>query len=265
MRVTETVAFAVADDGELTMRDRWSKPNELSSNVQNALRAVIGRETVRGGRLLAPLAVRYVVLPKIDGGESTVERPLPLPEGLLESLSTQLDFRRVYLASDLVIYENMAWLPSLSVLDENSATLSKQAGDEVLLSSELQSTMPIARVDDIASVATEVGPATVHLAVPFSERLRLEVAGTEVQPRIAFGGTTAFDVSGAGSAKLHYRASISQYAFMFVQMLLWLFVMLAVFDIGRIKRRFLQARSREVIVVDDQGLPAMSFTAGGNQ
>jgi hypothetical protein len=171
----------------------------------------------------------------------------------------------VYLASDLVIYENMAWLPSLSVLDENSATLSKQAGDEVLLSSELQSTMPIARVDDIASVATEVGPATVHLAVPFSERLRLEVAGTEVQPRIAFGGTTAFDVSGAGSAKLHYRASISQYAFMFVQMLLWLFVMLAVFDIGRIKRRFLQARSREVIVVDDQGLPAMSFTAGGNQ
>ena len=165
MRVTDTVAFAVADDGELTMRDRWSKPNALNSNV--------GRESVRGGRLLAPLAVRYVVLPKIDGGESTVDRPLPLPEGLLAALSTQLDFRRVYLASDLVIYENMAWLPSLSVLDENSSALSKQAGDEVLLSSELQSTMPIARVDDIENVATEVGAATLHLAVPFSERLRL--------------------------------------------------------------------------------------------
>jgi hypothetical protein len=265
MRVTDTVAFAVADDGELTMRDRWSKPNELNSNVENALRAVIGRETVRGGRLLAPLAVRYVVLPKIDGGESTVDRPLPLPEGLLAALSTQLDFRRVYLASDLVIYENMAWLPSLSVLDENSSTLSKQAGDEVLLSSELQSTMPIARVDDVASVATEVGTATVHLAVPFSERLRLEVAGTQVQPRIAFGGTTAFDVSGGGLVKLQYSPPISQYAFMFVQTLLWLLVMLAVFDIGRIKRRFLQARSREVTVVGDQGLPALSFTAGGEQ
>jgi hypothetical protein len=265
MRVTDTVAFAVADDGELTMRDRWSKPNELNRNVENALRAVIGRETVRGGRLLAPLAVRYVVLPKIDGGESTVERPLPLPEGLLAALSTQLDFRRVYLASDLVIYENMAWLPSLSVLDENSSTLSKQAGDEVLLSSELQSTMPIARVDDIASVATEVGPATVHLAVPFSERLRLKVAGAEVQPRVAFGGTTAFDVSGGGSARLEYSTPFSQYAFLFVQTLLWLLVMLAVFDIGRVKRRFLQARNREVTVVDDQGLPALSFTPGGNQ
>ena len=265
MRVTDTVAFAVADDGELTMRDRWSKPDELNSNVENALRAVIGRETVRGGRLLAPLAVRYVVVPKIDGGESTVDRPLPLPEGLLASLSTQLDFRRVYLASDLVIYENMAWLPSLSVLDENSSTLSKQAGDEVLLSSELQSAMPIARVDDIASVATEVGNTTVHLAVPFSERLRLEGAGTEVEPRIAFGGTTAFDVSDGGIVKLHYRTPISQYAYMVIQTLLWLLVMIAAFDVGRIKRRFLQAGNREVTVVGDQGLPALSFTAGADQ
>jgi hypothetical protein len=264
LSVTDTVAFAVADDGELTMRDRWSKPNELSSNVENALRAVIGRETVRGGRLLAPLAVRYVVLPKIDGGESTIERPLPLPEGLLAALSTQLDFRRVYLASDLVIYENMAWIPSLSVLDESSSALSKQAGDEVLLSSELQSTMPVARIDDIASVATEVGASTVHLAVPFSERLRLDVAGMEVKPRVAFGGTTAFDVSG-GSATLQYRTPISQYLFMFIQTLLWILVILAVFDIGRIKRRFLQTRSHEVTVIGDQGSPALSFTAGGDQ
>jgi hypothetical protein len=263
LSVTDTVAFAVADDGELTMRDRWSKPNELSGNVENALRAVIGRETVRGGRLLAPLAVRYVVLPKIDGGESTIDRPLPLPEGLLAALSTQLDFRRVYLASDLVIYENMAWIPSLSVLDESSSALSKQAGDEVLLSSELQSTMPVARTDDIASVATEVGASTVHLAVPFSERLRLDVAGTEVKPRVAFGGTTAFDVSG-GSATLQYRTPISQYLFMFIQTLLWILVMIAVFDIGRIKRRFLQTRSREVTVIGDQGSPALSFTAGGD-
>jgi hypothetical protein len=105
----------------------------------------------------------------------------------------------------------------------------------------------------------------VHLAVPFSERLRLKVAGAEVQPRVAFGGTTAFDVSGGGSARLEYSTPLSQYAFMFVQTLLWLLVMLAVFDVGRVKRRFLQARNREVTVVDDQGLPALSFTPGGNQ
>jgi GT2 family glycosyltransferase len=265
LRVSDEVAFAVADDGELTMRDRWAKPNDLSSNVESALHAIIRRETVRGGRLLAPLAVRYVVVPQIDGGESTIEKPLPLPEGLLAALSTQLDFRRVYLASDLVIYENMAWVPSLSILDDNSSALSKQAGDEVLLSSELKSTMPIARVGDVASVATEVGASTVHLAVPFSNQLRLDVAGADVQPRVAFGGTTAFDVSDGGPATLKYNTPISQYLFIVVQSLLWLLVMVAVFDIGRIQRRISQARNREVIVVGDQVSPALSFATGGDQ
>ena len=265
LRVSDEVAFAVADDGELTMRDRWAKPNDLSSNVESALHAIIWRETVRGGRLLAPLAVRYVVVPQIDGGESTIEKPLPLPEGLLAALSTQLDFRRVYLASDLVIYENMAWVPSLSIFDDNSSALSKQAGDEVLLSSELKSTMPIARVGDVASVATEVGASTVHLAVPFSNQLRLDVAGADVQPRVAFGGTTAFDVSDGGPATLKYKTPISQYLFIVVQSLLWLLVMVAVFDIGRIQRRISQARNREVIVVGDQVSPALSFATGGDQ
>lgn len=265
LRVSDEVAFAVADDGELTMRDRWAKPNDLSSNVESALHAIIWRETVRGGRLLAPLAVRYVVVPQIDGGESTIEKPLQLPEGLLAALSTQLDFRRVYLASDLVIYENMAWVPSLSILDDNSSALSKQAGDEVLLSSELKSTMPIARVGDVASVATEVGASTVHLAVPFSNQLRLDVAGADVQPRVAFGGTTAFDVSDGGPATLKYNTPISQYLFIVVQSLLWLLVMVAVFDIGRIQRRISQARNREVIVVGDQVSPALSFATGGDQ
>ena len=265
LRVSDEVAFAVADDGELTMRDRWAKPNDLSSNVESALHAIIWRETVRGGRLLAPLAVRYVVVPQIDGGESTIEKPLPLPEDLLAALSTQLDFRRVYLASDLVIYENMAWVPSLSIFDDNSSALSKQAGDEVLLSSELKSTMPIARVGDVASVATEVGASTVHLAVPFSNQLRLDVAGADVQPRVAFGGTTAFDVSDGGPATLKYKTPISQYLFIVVQSLLWLLVMVAVFDIGRIQRRISQARNREVIVVGDQVSPALSFATGGDQ
>jgi hypothetical protein len=265
MRVTDTVAFAVADDGELTMRDRWVKPSKLSSNVESALHAIIWRETVRGGRLLAPLAVRYVVVPQIDGGESTISKPLPLPEGLLAALSTQLDFRRVYIASDLVIYENMAWVPSLSVLDENSSALSKQAGDEVLLSSELRSTMPIARFDDAASVETEVGASTVYLAVPFSDRLRLEVSGADVRPRVAFGGTTAFDVVDGGLATLRYSKPISQYFFVLVQSLLWLLVIIAVFDIGRIKRRLIQARKREVIVVGSHDSPALSFAVDGDQ
>ena len=191
--------------------------------------------------------------------------PLPLPAGLLAALSTQLDFRRVYQASDLVIYENMAWVPSLSVLDENTSALSKQAGDEVLLSSVLQATMPIARTGDIASIETEVGASTVYAALPYSEGLRLEIGGVDVRPRVAFGGTTAFDVVEGGSATLKFRTPVSQYFFVTFQTLLWLLVILAVFDIGRLKRRLLSIRKREVVVIDDQDSPVLSFNAGSNQ
>ena len=205
------------------------------------------------------------MVPIIDGAESTIKKPLSLPDGLLAALSTQLDFRRVYQASDLVIYENMAWVPALSLLDESSSALSKQAGEEVLLSSSLNSTTPIARSGDISSVATEINPSTVYLAVPFSERLRLDVSGVQVHPRVAFGGTTAFDVGTGGVATLRYSTPISQYLYVLIQFVLWLLVMLAVFDIGRIRRRLQHVRKTEVVVVGDMGVPALSFSEGGNQ
>jgi hypothetical protein len=71
-------------------------------------------------------------------------------------------------------------------------------------------------------------------------------------------------VSG-GSVLLKFRTPISQYLFLFVQTMLWLLVMLAVFDVGRIKRRFLKTQSREVKVIGDQNSPVLSFAPGGDQ
>jgi hypothetical protein len=236
-RLTNDVFFVVADDGELTFSDRWINASPLHDSVRDAMLAVVNRETVRSGRLLAPLAVRYIVVPIVDGAESTVSRPLPAPSELQRALATQLDFRRVYQASDLVIYENMAWLPSLAVVDAQTAELSKQAGDDVLLSSPLGAASPIARSQGIGSDVFQVEPSTVHFAVPFSERLKLEVNGEEVGSRVAFGGTTAFDVESAGSARVVFDTPLTRYIFVLIQLALWLVVITAMFDLGRFKRR----------------------------
>ena len=160
----------------------------------------------------------------------------------MAALSTQLDFRRVYQASDLVIYENTAWIPSLAVLDETTAELSNQAGDEVLLSSRLNSVVPILRDGEIGSQKTEIKSSTVHAAIPFSSNLELVVDGENVSPRIAFGGTTAFDVTNDGVAELRYRVPIVQRLFAFFQIALWLLVIMAVFDLGRLMRRIQHSR-----------------------
>jgi hypothetical protein len=107
----------------------------------------------------------------------------------------------------------------------------------VLLSSPLGAASPIARSQGIGSDVFQVEPSTVHFAVPFSERLKLEVNGEEVGSRVAFGGTTAFDVDSAGSARVVFDTPLTRYVFVLIQLVLWLVVITAMFDLGRFKRR----------------------------
>ncbi len=260
MRLNDQTAFAIADDGELTMRDHWLAPtNALTDSVAQALDAAITQQTVRAGRLLSSLAVRYLVVPIIDGAVSTNEQPLDVPPGLLEGLSLQLDFRRVYTANDLVIFENMAYTPSLTKLDEASAVLSQQAGTDALLSSQLHVTQVVPRVRDIDSTPTPIEVGTIHLAVPFSERLVLHVDGSDVIPRVAFGGTTAFDSPAAGTATLDFRTPWTHILLLLAQLVLWVAVISTTFDLRRVKSRF-GVRRNQPVVLNGQEDALLSFT-----
>ena len=246
--INDTVAFAVSDDGELTLRDHWMPiSSSLDESVSSAFNAVISDQTVRAGRLLAPLAIRYIIVPIVDGGASTVERPLPAPDGLLASLSAQLDFRRVYTANDLVIFENVAYIPSLAMVDGNTSLVSEQAGSEVLLSSQLVSVSPLARSGDIESVPSLIGIGTVHAAVPFDDGLALDVQGVKVKARVAFGGTSAFDLPIEGVARLTFNTPFLHFALVALQALLWVAVVIALFDLGRFKRRIASTRLGEIV------------------
>ena len=249
MRLNDQTAFAVADDGELTLRDHWLAPtNALTDSVAQALDAAISEQTVRCGRLLASLGIRYLVVPIIDGAASTVDQPLDAPIGLLEGLSLQLDFRRVYTANDLVIFENMAYAPSLTKLDEASAVLSQQAGTDALLSSQLQVAQVLPRIGDIASRPTPVEVGTVHLAVPFNDQLVLHVDNSDVIPRVAFGGTTAFDSPVAGTATLDFRTPWNHVVLLMVQLMMWVLVISATFNLKRIKSRIGVRREKPIVL-----------------
>jgi hypothetical protein len=242
IRLNEQTAFAIADDGELTMRDHWLAPkNALTDSVAQALDAAISQQTVRSGRLLSNLAVRYLVVPIIDGAVSTTDQPLSAPPGLLEGLSLQLDFRRVYTANDLVIFENMA-------------------GTDALLSSQLAVTQVLPRMRDIDSSPTSIDVGSVHLAVPFSDRLVLRVDGSDVIPRVAFGGTTAFDSPVAGSATLDFRTPWTHVVLLLVQLMLWVTVISATFDLRRLKSR-IGVRRVDPVVLGGSDDASLTFAA----
>ena len=252
-RLSSDIAFGVARDGELTLRDQFvSSQSSLDDAVGRIVTLITNNGTIRGGRLLAPLSVRYVVVPIVDGGMSTSDEPLAPPVGLLDGLAQQLDLRRTYTASDLVIFENTAWIPTLSVLDEATALASQQAGDSALVSARLRALAPLPLTGDIASERRAIDPSTVHLAVPYDDGLTLRVGATDVKARVAFGGTTAFDSPTAGIAEINYDTSFGYQVQVVVQIMLWLALVIATFDIGRVRRRMLATRARAIVFRDEE-------------
>ncbi len=218
------IAYAITDDGELDVREHWAGlPTEAEQRVADAIGTMTRETTLRLGRLLAPYAIRYIIIPVADGAASTVKRPLPLPGGLTDALDDQLDLRRP-LTSPLnyIVYENTAWIPTRSLLTGDAAEATTLAGDEALVEDDLEGAVPVGvGALDRGPAGFDVAAGTVHVAVPDDSHWKLSVDGRTVPSHTAFGSTMAFDVP-AGRATLTYDTSASRTLGIVVQLLLWL-------------------------------------------
>ncbi|HEU4841842.1 MAG TPA: glycosyltransferase family 2 protein, partial [Ilumatobacteraceae bacterium] len=89
------VAIALVDDGPVDLRDRWAVPDQAAdATLRTTLEQIASGGTRRAGRLLAPFGIRAIVVPVVDGADSTAGAPLPVPGGLIDALGAQLDLAR---------------------------------------------------------------------------------------------------------------------------------------------------------------------------
>ena len=77
-----------------------------------------------------------------------------LPTGLLDALRVQLDLRRQYESTDLMIYENVAWVPTVAQLSKSGADASTSAGMDALVLTDLRGATP-AKSGFVAGRATQ--------------------------------------------------------------------------------------------------------------
>lgn len=227
---SDGISVAITDDGAPTVRDRWvGAPSEVEAEVIAALGQMARGETVRGGRLLAPFAIRYVVVPVADGVRGTIDTPLDPPAGLTDVLDDQLDLSSpLTRPPHFLVYENVAAVPTRSMLSEAGAAASLEAGGDSLIRADLKGALPF------GTGASERGPATgpvatstLHVAVPFDERWTLTVGALELAPRRAFGSTLAFDVPSAGAARLAHDAPFSRFLWLLAQAVAWMALVVA--------------------------------------
>jgi hypothetical protein len=201
------VGYATSFDGEPDETDQWAPPrSEGSALLATQIRRSSMGLTTQLGHLLAPFAVRYIVVadreaPAGSGGDST-----PIPPAILDGLATQTDLQAVDVGTGETVYVNSAWAPARAVV--GSAVIPVVDAPEAR-QSELLGLAPIAANARPVLVGshpdrargTVAGGSLVTVSASHSDTWRLRVGGRSIRPAPAYGWAMSFRVpSGAGSS-----------------------------------------------------------------
>jgi len=251
------IAYSVVNGSVPRQDEMWeSPPTRARDNAVAAMYGIVRGQTARAGRLLAPLAVRFIVVPIIDGGASTREHPIAAPRGLVDALSRQLDLRRRYASPDLVIFENTSWVPVRSVLTADGATSSKLAGATSMIATNIGGASAFgsaARPE--ASTTADIEAGTVHLAVPYTSRWKVSANGESIAARPAFGLTNAYDIPTKSQVTLSFHTSMVHSLLVLIQFAAWCVVVFVAFS----RRRQFIRRGRTITSAPTNIDPAITM------
>ena len=225
-KLADGVAYGLSENGAPTIGDTWrGEPTRSERLVADALQLATTGETSRLGRMLGPMSVRYIIVPLRAGPQASGAAAYPPPPALVNTLAGQLDLRQKDIDDALVVYENEAWIPQRARLSDAAAAASDQAGFESLVRTDMSGATAVLPDDNGANSWTgDLPPGVTYLAAPANSRWHLEVGGSTVARRPAFGWANAFDVATAGPATLSYDTPVTRYVFVALQGVLWLAV-----------------------------------------
>jgi GT2 family glycosyltransferase len=233
------IGFATTE-GLPTLHDLWPGPGDQAiDRIAEAVDLATSQQTARLGRLLAPMAIDYVVVPQRRAPSPFTEREWRAPPELVEALAGQLDLRRVDVDPALLVFRNLSALPGRAalrepeVLDATTPSMLLEAGQSP------GDAWPVLGDGDGYGQWAGRLPAgvTVFQSVSGSDRWVLEVDGARVPRTAAFGWANAFDVREGGSAVLRYDTPVSYHLLLGGQVALWLAALAMAIRLRQAKRR----------------------------
>jgi hypothetical protein len=227
------IGVAASYNGEPGLPDLWMTGRQGATPVLAAdLRLVENRLTTKLGHLLAPTAVRYLVLPNHNAPVGSGAGPVVTPQALLAGLQLQTDLQLVDADANYTVYQNAVWAPAQAVLPVAAmpvATATAAAGARQLQETDLAGAAPLGR---------RILPAgaTVYVSATRESRWRLVTGSTVIAPEPAFGWAMRFTLpSGVtGAPILRHPAASGLHAGQLVGLALWLVaITIAAIDLRR--------------------------------
>jgi hypothetical protein len=227
------VAYATSRNGAPDVTNLLpGPPSGATKTMGDVLRVAEQGGTARLGRLLAPMAVRYIVVPRRLSAADTTSGDVPPPASLTRALDSQLDLRVLPSDPSLDVYENVSWGP---VRAELPAALAAQVPTGLGAGADLTGSTPVLGGRGPVRFAGQLpAPGTVLLSESPSPRWTLTVGGHTVSRAGAFGVANMFTTTQTGTARLGYRTPLLRWPLAVLPFVLWA---LAVAALWRSRRR----------------------------
>lgn len=214
------VAWATSRNGPPDVTDLWpGPPSGATEAIGDAVAVARDGGTARLGRLLAPMGIRYIVVPKQLSIADDSPEQLDVPAGLTRALGSQLDLRVLPSDPALDVYENVSWGPARALLTDVGATAVR---DPAGGGADLAGGRPVLAGAGPVRFSGELpGPGTVLVSEAPSGRWELTVAGDPASRVDAFGVANAFTAGAAGPAEVRYKTPLYRWPLAVVPFLLW--------------------------------------------
>jgi GT2 family glycosyltransferase len=238
------LAYTAVDASAPGVADLWPATGLGSSRrLGEALRLAAAGQTSKLGRVLAPMGVQYVAVPRAMAPASAVERtdggmdgpgpaalaPAGAVDGLIQALDGQLDLQQVAVDDALALYRNVVFAPIRATGIDPAAL--EQTSLAAMQHVDVSMASPALVASD-GDGRTSRGPVeagtTLVQASSASDRWVLEVDGRRADRTDAYGWADAFMVPqavGGGDAVLDFHTPPTHHALLALQGALWLLVL----------------------------------------
>ena len=214
------VAYATSRNGPPDISDLWpGPPTSATKSLGDVLGIAAAGGTARLGRLLAPMAVRYIVVPNRAATADAGVRALPVPARLTRALDSQLDLKLLPSDPAVDIYENVSWGPGRALLAD---ALAGRVPSALEAGADLSGGKPVLGGGGPVRFSGQLpGAGTVLLSETPSGRWELTIRGQHARRADALGVANAFSAPQAGPARLRYRTPLYRWPLAVVPFALW--------------------------------------------
>ena len=206
--------YTLTRDGSGDVTEQWRAPEHSADRVlDRALTLATAGRTNRLGRMLAPMGVRYVVVPATQGRGGGAEAAPPV--AVRDAMSAQLDLARLRSSAGIVLYENLAYAPIRAVIP-GDVPIDSPRPNRAALGTDLTDAAPVG--------SAPVGAGTVLWGEAYDSEWAATSGDASLRHERGFGWANGFVLGHRGTVSITYRAQWQRWAVLAGSLLIWLIV-----------------------------------------